>query len=76
MSFVFLPKHTAGMPNPVSLQIIPDVTGKDHIYSTTVDSWSTAPGHVELSDIKLRATESGCVFVFPSPLFSYDVASP
>jgi hypothetical protein len=76
LSFILLPKHTAGTPNPVSLQVMANTSGKDHVYSTTVDSWTTAPGHVELSDNKLRATQSDCVFVFPSPLFSYDVTSP
>jgi hypothetical protein len=76
LAFSFLPKHTAGTPSPLPMQYVVDMSGKDHVYRTTVDSWSIAPGHVEMGVQGTLANDDGCVFVFPSPLFSYDVTSP
>jgi hypothetical protein len=47
--------------------------GKDLIYSSTDDAWATAPSHVETTFSGLFKTDDGCVYAFPSPLFSYDV---
>jgi hypothetical protein len=76
LSFTFLPKHTAGTPSPLPLQFTIVSDGKDHVYSTTVSSWSTAPGRVEMGVRDVLLTHNDCAFVFPSPLFSYDVTSP
>jgi hypothetical protein len=76
LTFSFPPNHTAGTPRPLPLQIAVDMSAKDHVYSTTVDSWSTAPGHVEMGERATHLNANGCAFVFPSPLFSYDVTSP
>lgn len=58
------------------LQFTMVVQGKDQVYSATIDAWSTAPGHVEMGVNNIVANNSGCVLVFPSPLFSYDITSP
>lgn len=76
LTFVFLPTHTAGTPSPLPLQIVGNTSAKNHVYSTTVTSWSTAPGHVEMGEQATHSNAHGCAFVFPSPLFSYDVISP
>lgn len=77
LDFVFLlPRHTAGTPNPSPLQFTIDMSARDHVYSIPVYSWSTAPGHVEIGEQAMHLNDNGCAFVFPSPLFSYDVTSP
>jgi hypothetical protein len=35
-----------------------------------------APSHVEVGVLGILESDNGCAFVFPSPLFSYDVTSP
>ncbi len=60
-------------PNPLQLTMVQQ--GKDQVYSATIDAWSTAPGHVEMGVNNMLATNSGCVFLFPSPIFSYDITS-
>jgi hypothetical protein len=62
--------------SPTPLQFTMVVQGKDQVYSTTIDSWSTAPGHVEMGVSNMLANNNGCVFVSSSPLFSYDITSP
>ena len=76
LKFVYLPEHTAGTSSPNPLQFTVVAQGKDLVFASTADSWSTAPGHVEVGVPDMLATDNGCVFVFPSPLFSYDVTSP
>ena len=76
LDLVLLPTHTAGAPNPLSLSYKVNTSGKDHVYNVPVDSWSTAPGHVEMGEQATHINDNGCAFVFPSPLFSYDVTSP
>jgi hypothetical protein len=76
LTFVSLPQHTAGTFSPTPLQLTMVVQGKDQVYSTTIDSWSTAPGHVEVGVSNMLANDNGCVFLFPSSLFSYDITSP
>jgi hypothetical protein len=67
------PKHTAGDATPSSLTWTAASSGKDLVWSTTVESWSTTPGHVEMVPAKGWKSDSGCYYVLPSPLFSYDV---
>ncbi|HEY5284352.1 MAG TPA: hypothetical protein VIM14_16285 [Polyangia bacterium] len=76
LTFVFLPKHTAGTPSPSPLQLTVVAQGKDQVYSATIDAWSTAPGHVEMGVDNVMANNNGCVFIFPSTLFSYEITSP
>jgi hypothetical protein len=66
------PKHTAGSPTPNPLAWSGQISGKDLIYSTTVDAWDTAPGHVEIISLSKWKTDAGCHYELPSPLFSYD----
>jgi hypothetical protein len=75
LKLVSLPKHTAGSYSPNPLQLTVDTQSRDHVYSMTVDAWSVAPSHVEIGAQDMLSTESGCVFVFPSPVFSYDLTS-
>lgn len=74
--FVLLSKHTAGTSSPSPLQLTVDVQGKDLVYSATIDSWATAPGHVERGLRGFWKNDNGCAFAFPSPLFSYDITAP
>jgi hypothetical protein len=76
LSFELPPEHTAGTPNPLTPQPTFATDGKDHVYSITVDSWSKSPGHVEMRVTDVLLSDNGCAFVFPSPLFSYDITSP
>jgi hypothetical protein len=76
LSFQILPKHTGGTTSPLALQFTVASDGKDDIYRMTVDSWSTAPGHVEIGVPGVFLNGNDCAFVFPSPLFSYDVTNP
>jgi hypothetical protein len=75
-TFVLLPKHTAGAYSPSPLQLTAAAQGKDLVYNATIDSWATAPGHVEVGLKDIWKNDNGCAFVFPSPLFSYDITTP
>jgi hypothetical protein len=66
--------HTAGRSTPADLEFKVTLSGSDLVYQLTVDAWSHAPGHVELEASGGYATLEGCSWVFPSPLFSYDIA--
>jgi len=66
--------HTAGRSTPADLEFKVTASGSDLVYQLTVDAWSHAPGHVELEASGGYATLAGCSWVFPSPLFSYDIA--
>jgi hypothetical protein len=68
-----LASHTAGTPLPVNGTITATRVGNDLTYSSTVDSWATAPSHVETTFSGLYKTDDQCLYAFPSPLFSYDV---
>lgn len=70
------PEHTAGTPTPSALQLAAAVQGKDIAYSATINAWSTAPGHVELTLNELMLNDNDCVFQFPVPVFSYDITAP
>jgi hypothetical protein len=77
LTFDLLPAHTAGTssPNPLGFTLR-QAEGNDVVCSTTVDSWAMAPSHVEVGVLGILESDNGCAFVFPSPLFSYDVTSP
>jgi hypothetical protein len=68
-----LATHTAGYPNPPNGALSVASVGNDLIYSSTVDSWTMAPGHVEMAFSSRYRTDDGCIYAFPSPMFSYDV---
>lgn len=68
-----LATHTAGAPVFGSTSGSALQVGDDLICSSTVASWATAPGHVEMTFSGVYKTSDGCVYAFPSPMFSYDV---
>jgi hypothetical protein len=72
-TFVYGDAHSAGLPSPSDLKFQTTLSGSNLIYQLTVDAWSHAPGHVELEASNGYATSKGCNWVFPSPLFSYDI---
>lgn len=65
--------HTAGGSTPDRPRFQATTLGTDVIYQLTIDAWSRAPGHVELIVPTSFTTSKGCTWVFPSPLFSYDI---
>lgn len=65
--------HTAGISSPADLKFTVTGSGSDLVYQLTVDAWAHAPGHVELEASGGYETLKGCSWVFPTPLFSYDV---
>jgi hypothetical protein len=65
--------HTAGNSTPFEPTFQATVSGSNLIYQMTINAWSRAPGHVELVASGGYDTSKGCSWVFPSPLFSYDV---
>lgn len=67
------PQHTAGTPTPSPLTWMGQASGKDLVWSTTIDAWATAPSHVEMAPIGGWKSDSGCYYKLPSPLFSYDL---
>jgi hypothetical protein len=72
-STALLASHTAGVPTPPNGTISAVEVGADLLYSSTVDAWTTAPGHVETAFSGRYTTSDGCIWGFPSPMFSYDV---
>jgi len=71
------PGHTAGLSTPAepTITVTPSgPSGSTLLYQVTVDAWSQAPGHVELVASNGYETSKKCYWVFPSPLFSYDIA--
>ena len=65
--------HTAGISTPFDPTFQVTVSGSNLIYQMTINAWSRAPGHVEIVASGGYDTSKGCSWVFPSPLFSYDV---
>jgi hypothetical protein len=67
--------HSAGLSTPDSPRFTTTTskTGNSITYQMTIDSWSNAPGHVVLKTNGMFDTTKGCRWVFPSPMFSYDV---
>jgi len=71
------PGHTAGLSTPAepTITVTPSgPSGSTLLYQVTVDAWSQAPGHVELVASNGYETSKKCSWIFPSPLFSYDLA--
>jgi hypothetical protein len=66
-------KHTAGGSTPSEPKLQHTLSGNTMIYQLAVDTWSRAPGHVELVASNGYQTSKGCFWEFPSPLFSYDI---
>jgi len=75
VNFTFLhgSTHTASLSIPSAPKILATWSGNNLTYQFTVDSWSSASGHVELRASGGYETAEGCSWVFPSPLFSYDL---
>jgi len=65
--------HTAGISTPFDPVFQVTESGNNLIYQVTIAGWSRAPGHVEIVASGGYDTSKGCSWVFPSPLFSYDV---
>jgi hypothetical protein len=65
--------HSAGLSTPDNPRFRTARSGNNISYQLTIDSWSSAPGHVVLSARRSFSTSQGCTWAFPSPLFSYDV---
>ncbi|MEO6599124.1 MAG: hypothetical protein ABIQ16_04575 [Polyangiaceae bacterium] len=68
--------HTAGAPIPATVSWTYGASGADTVYTTLPMTWTTAPGHVELTPPGLLVTADGCVSVLPTPTFSYDITAP
>jgi len=74
-SMRLLPAHSAGAPDPVLLNTTVDTSGEDLRYTVAPLRWTTAPASVRVDDSGRYETTDGCVYAFPSPLFSYDVTA-
>jgi hypothetical protein len=68
--------HTAGARIPNSVTWTYAASGNDTVYTSQPVSWTTAPGHVELTPAGLLVTPDNCVAVMPTPTFSYDITVP
>jgi hypothetical protein len=68
--------HTAGARIPNSVSWTYAASGTDTVYTSAPLSWTTAPGHVELTPNGLLVTADNCVSVMPTPTFSYDITAP
>lgn len=66
--------HTAGISTPFDLQFQATKSGNNLYYRMVVESWTIAPGHVELRAAGSYDTKNGCTWVFPSPLYSYEIS--
>jgi len=75
-SFARSGAHTAGAPIPTTTPWTIGASGGDTVYTTLPMTWTTAPGHVELTPPGLLVTADGCVSVLPTPTFSYDITAP
>ena len=74
MQFMTATGHTAGAASTARLQITIDVMAEGgHRYTVAPVSWATAPGHVELVVTTPFEGPDGCIWAFPTPLFSYDL---
>jgi hypothetical protein len=65
--------HSAGVSTPDSPRFTTTKTGNNITYQMTIAGWSNAPGHVVLNTNGTFETSKGCRWVFPSPMFSYDI---
>jgi hypothetical protein len=67
--------HTAGVSTPDDPRFETTRTANDIKYQLVIDGWSNAPAHVVLNAGGSYDTSKGCTWVFPSPLFEYDVTA-
>jgi hypothetical protein len=74
LELVYGDGHTAGVSTPEDPKFETTVSGTDVNYQMIIDGWSNAPGHVVVDARSGYDTSAGCAWVFPSPLFVYDVA--
>jgi hypothetical protein len=72
---VYGDRHTAGVSTPEDPQFQTTVSGSDIKYQMIIDGWSNAPAHVVLGVKSGFDTSQGCTWVFPSPLFEYDITA-
>jgi len=75
MSFNVSAKHTAGNPDTPALQISVTQEGQDTRYQINPITWSNAPAHVQLSIGETYLDQDRCAYVFPAPVFSYDITA-
>lgn len=76
LAFAHAGSHTAGLPIPATTNWTYGVSGADTVYAALPMSWTSAPGHVELTLPSLLMEADGCVFSLPTPMFSYDITAP
>jgi hypothetical protein len=69
-------QHTAGARIPNVLSWTYAASGGDTVYTSEPLSWTTAPGHVELTPPGVLVTPDNCVSELPTPTFSYDISAP
>ena len=67
--------HTAGTPTGNPMWTITN-DGDGALYTSSPITWTTAPAHVEVDFAGGYAAPDGCVFAFPSPMFSYELTAP
>jgi len=67
--------HTAGVSTPPDPTFQATISGSDVKYQMLIDGWNNAPGHVVLVARGGYDTSKGCTWVFPSPLFEYDITA-
>ncbi len=76
-TFALMAAHTAGSPAPNPVAWTVAGVGADTLYTSQPVTWATAPGHVELGPLGLlEDMTTHCVWVLPTPTFSYDVTAP
>ncbi len=75
MNLLFPQAHTAGnlVESELGLGFTFRQDGEDIVYEGAPVSWERAPGHVEMRVATTFTTAEGCWYVFPAPLFSYEV---
>jgi hypothetical protein len=72
---VYGDRHTAGVATPQDPRFQTSIAGSDVKYELVIDGWSNAPAHVVLNAGGSYDTSKGCAWVFPSPLFEYDITA-
>jgi hypothetical protein len=71
--FVLPAAHTAGAPDTPQLLVTPQAQGDDVTYTLAPLRWTSAPANVVIEAKSLQQTSDGCIYRFPSPLFSYSI---
>jgi hypothetical protein len=72
---VYGDRHTAGVSTPQDPRFQTTRAANDIKYELVIDGWSNAPAHVVLTARGSYDTSKGCTWVFPSPLFAYDITA-